>query len=498
MKFNAGDLIKPLRQARNIEENGKYEKAMKLFLDYYDACINQNEFGLKSLSKNLPSALKGATRCYIKMNKITEAKELLTEKINFFKDDYEEPYYALMRSKIENIYFELLDLEKWINTIWYRIDDFLSGEFFKKVDTKGWRVSHFLTEPIGNVIRKYREIYAIEVSKNLLDSVVSKIKSNLTNEVTWEPQFFADVAIYYTFSDNYEEAINLILFAYDLIKRYSDDVPANFKIVEGNSDSHLIEWNIVINNYDESKKWLLKIEEKALDYAGLQYIKLKEYDMAKKCFEKSIPNKPHDLPFYLELINFCDIKLKNEINLESLEKAKQIYKKNKPKNHPDLGINKLRISRINSYLKGFDRKIYESLINELKEKALFKEDSFSPYPLTFIFGLMGVCYLKLNNREFAIKSFEKIKEIEKAEKFVEGWECEPDYFFFYDYIKEEMILNEIYTDKYEYIRSPNDILNYVFTDDEFIKFIGKTKKEYFQKGIQGEPGEIQSIHKARV
>jgi len=501
MPINPDNLTLALNQARHYEENCNFDEALKLFLEYYEDCISQNEYPLKSLHININSALKGAMRCFIKLDQIDNAKEMLSKQIDFFKDDYRNPYCALMRSKIEKVMFNLLMIEHSINVVWKGVDDYISGTVFEKMHPsfkKGGRISHYLIRDIGSVVRLYTTIFANDIAKSFLNSVILKVKENLGDNVSWEPQFFSDVAIFYTFIDCYNDAIELNLFAYELTKRYSKNLPKNYRLVEENLYNNLSKWYLILNQFDKSEKWISQYSDSSPEFAGYNYLKMKNYTRARELFNSSIEGKSNYRPFLYELVNFCDLKINNKKNLMYLEKALTRYENYNPKSHPDIGLNILRTYRVRDSIYGLEKERYLSFIDDLKRKCIFKDRKYSPYPLTFYFCMIGICYLKLGDKEFAFKSFDKTREIKKAESCVDAWECEPEYFEVNKYLNEEMILLELYDDKYRKIGTPEQILQLLFTDEEITKYSGQSKKEYFNQGIQADRGEAGAIIKTYI
>ena len=507
MKIDKQNLRTPLNHARELEENKKYEDALKIYLDYYESYKNQSEIDLNYLIINLYSSLRGATRCLMNLDKIDEAKILLKEQRAFFEDDFKNPLYAKMRCKIEKIFSDVLYLESTIEKMWRVLDEYYNGKIFEKMNPhllKSGNIADVITRLIGEIGHYYQKIYTGEAAKKLLDSIVFDVKSKIKSSVSWEPQFFARIAIYYSLLNYFEEAINVNLFAKKLTEKYSEDVPLNWRYgVDHVFNTSIPNWYLKLNKYNECEKWILKNHDKNPQHAAFLHLKMKNYEKAKKYFINHI-NKYQGLrkdgwSYLCELINFCDIKSGNEINEYYLKQALEGCKKEsdvvKAYGLPNIGMNKLRIFRVKDSLFGFDKQRYISFIDEIKETQVFKEKKFFVFPLTYYFSMMGICYLKIGDRENAFKSFKIIFDIEKGmgESCLGGWHNEMEYFDYIGYISEEMGFQEIFI---ENIRDKNPIkylMKYYFSEEEFKKYCFKGKKEYFQEGIQGEPGELRSI-----
>jgi tetratricopeptide (TPR) repeat protein len=496
MDLDYGNLTNPLKEARRLEDRREYEQAKKMFLDYFEACTAQKQYRSGSLLPNMTSALKGAARCYLKTDMASEAKDLLTKNLSRFNDDYNDPALARFRSRIERSLSDVLKLEKLVNEFHQVVDDFVSGSAFDKMDPrfkKGGRISFRLEQPIQQIILLFDKIDGKDAAKNLVDLAVSEVKSRIGKEITWEPQFFSDIAVNYGNLGYCEEAIKLSLYSIELAKGYGSDLPQNYRFSEENMRHNLIEWYLIVGDFDECEKWLPTKGEGHSVYAGHQYLRMKRYEKAKECYEESITGESHKWSFGYELMDLCDRRLGNETNQELLRYALETYEQREPKGFMVEYISRLDVLRVKDSLEGVKEDRYLSLIDELNRESLTEDTTLSLIPITFYLYLIGLCYLRIGDREKAFKSFDRVVKIEREDRFTWNWTAEPDYSDFYDRVCGEMLLRELYDERFRVARFPKDVLKFEFTDEEFETFTRRTKKEHLEEGVQGEPDEIMAI-----
>lgn len=496
MDLNGDNLSNPLKEARRLEDMCEYEQANKMFLDYFEACTAQKQFRSSSLLPNMVSALKGAARCYLKMDMASEARDILVKNLTKFNDDYKDPALARFRSRIEESLSDVLKLEKLANEFHLVVDDFVSGSAFDKMDPrfkKRGRISVRLQQPIQQMILLYEKIDGKDAAKNLVDLAVSEVKSKIGKEITWEPQFFSDLAVNYGNLGYCEEAIKLSLYSIELSKECGSDLPYNYRFSEENMRHNLIEWYLIVGDFDECEKWLPTKGKHYSGFAGHQYLMMKKYEKAKECYEESITDESHRWSFGYELMDLCDRRLGNETNQELLRHALEAYEQREPKGFMDEYISRLAVLRVKDSLEGVKEDRYLSLINELNRESLTEDTTLSLIPMTFYLYLIGLCYLRMGDREKAFKSFDRVVKIEREDRFTWNWAAEPDYLDFYDRVGGEMLLRELFDERFRFARYPKDVLKFEFTDEEFEAFTGRTKKEHLEEGVQGERDEVMAI-----
>ncbi|MBA3045083.1 MAG: hypothetical protein KKH41_00270 [Candidatus Thermoplasmatota archaeon] len=385
-----------------------------------------------------------------------------------------------------------METKEMLNSIWSTLDSFISMDFDERVH-RG-RGSYFLLRDVYKLTQHYQKTKEFELGVSLLDTFVEKVKENIGEKVYWEPQVLADIAVAYTYFNEYQKAIDLSLYANESTNKYQDDVPINFKLVEGNLFANLKDWYIVINDFDNFEKWAFKQIEEHPEYVkflGFDYLKFKMYDKAKECFSKPIPSQYplYDLSYYNELINFCEMKQNNPMKKDLLKMAIEGYQNKKSFAWLDtitegLGhnvgfvCNRLRISRIQDLLSGYDENRYLEIIKDLEEMIINSDDE--PEESSVLYrNLIGMCYLRMNDKKKAFETFNKSREIliENIDDFVfEPWGDQ-----LIEYIGEEMIFKEIYHNKLWRIASTDEILNYHYTDDEVFEYSGMSKEDYIKK-----------------
>jgi len=345
--------------------------------------------------------------------------------------------------------------------------------------------TYYLEERLRQVVRIYQDMFAEEIALNFLNEVVFQIKKKIQSNPSWEPQFLVYVALGYTLFNHYQKAIDLSLYAQEQTKRYSKDVPANYKLFESLLKSYLMNWYLSTENFSKYEELLEENVNENPSSGGHGYLKLKKYEKAKACFKNTISEMDYDRAFIYELLNLCNKKL-NMDGSKYLEKALEVYENNNPQNNLDTRINELRIFRVKDALFGFDHQRHSVFLDELKMKELVTEKDRSPCSLIFYLGLMGMCYYKIGEMEKSFRCFDKKHLIDILYDDI----CEPDRTEFNRFIHEELFLNEKYKDKYGKRNSRDPLLEYLFTDDDFIKYVHKSKKEYFKEGIQSDPNEV--------
>lgn len=500
MDLNSDNLSNPLKEARTLEDDGEYDQARRIFLNHYDACIKQRKFRPDSILPNAHSALKGATRCHMKLNEVSEAEELLKKSLAHFGDDVESPSSARMRSKIEALLSDVLKLKKLVDRFYGFLDDFVSGP---SSDRKGSGVQGrdnlaiHLKQTIHEIILYfyYQKIKGEDAVKGLLDSVVAELKSSIGEDITWEPQYLFYLAEDYASQGFHKNAIELGLYAVELAKRTSADTPKDYRLREEIMRLSFVDWYLIVGDFDECEKWLPTTGEYYSVFAGHQYLRMKKYEKAKECYEESITDESHKWSFGYELMDLCDRRLGNETNQELLRHALEAYEQREPKGFMDEYISRLAVLRVKDSLEGVKEDRYLSLINELNRESLTEDTTLSLIPMTFYLYLIGLCYLRMGDREKAFKSFDRVIKIEREDRFTWNWTAEPDYLDFYDSVKGEMLLRELYDDRFRVVRFPKDVLKFEFTEEEFKTFTRRTKKEHLEEGVQGEPDEVRWIVK---
>ena len=507
MDLDSGNLTAPLKEARRLEDDGEYDQAKSMFLDYYDACLNQSRFSFKSIMPNAISALRGATRCFMKTNSVIEAEELLQKNLKRFKEDPEDISSAKMCSEIESLLSNVLELKGIVDRFNVLLDDIKYGP---SSDRKGSGVqgrdnlAFHLQQTIREIILffYYRKVSGEDAVKSLVDTVVEEIKSGVGEEITWEPQVLSYLTEDYGSLGFQREAIELGLYALELTKRYSEDTPQTYRLREDVMRRNFIDWYLIVGEYDECEKWFPKTINRssifASIFAGHQYLKMKKYEKAKACYEESIADVSHKWAFTHELIDLCDRRLGNDSNKELLRHALEIYEQSEPDGFMDEHISNLNILRVKDSLEGVVEGRYSSLIDELNRESLTENTTLSLIPITFHLYLVGVCYLRIGDREKAFRLFDRVVKIERDDRFTFSWTAEPEYSDFYDGVVGDMRLRELYDEKFHVVRYPKDVLKFEFTDEEFETFTRMTKKEHLEEGAQSELDEVSAIVRSQI
>lgn len=503
MDLNSDNLSKPLKEARTLEDSGEYDQARSMFLNYYDACIKQRKFRPEGIQPNAFSALKGATRCLMKTDKVGEAEELLKKNLARFGDDVENPSSAKMRSKIEALLSDVLRLKKLVDRFYRLLDDYVYGPSIDRKDSgiQGRdNLAFHLQRTIHEIILYfyYQKIKGEDAIKVLVDSVVAEIKSHVGGEITWEPQLFSYLATDYASQGFHRDAIELGLYAIELAKRSSEDTPQNYRLREESMRLDFIDWYLIVGDFDECEKWLPTTGEHSSIFAGHQYLKMKKYGKAKECYEESITDESHKWSFTYELMDLCDRRLGNKTNQKLLRHALETYEQREPKGFMGEYIYRIAVLRVKDSLEGVKEDRYLSLVDELNRESLTEDTTLSLIPMTFYLYLIGLCYLRIGDREKAFKSFDRVVKIEREDRFTFSWTAEPDYSDFYDGVTGEMRLRELYDERFRVARFPKDVLKFEFTEEEFKTFTRRTKKEHLEEGAQGEPDEVIAVVRSPI